>query len=116
MDISKVNQRLDRVDETLTEVLGMIATGASLVRLVGGLVRGKMSPDQAKTFDTAIAEYEAQRSRVLDEITKFRQEFGGTSQIAGVQTGGHGPQDGGVSSGPTGGHAAGVVAPSQTDG
>lgn len=111
-DAAKIMARLDSVDGTLEQVLSLVGTGATLFRIVGGLVRGKMSPEQQATFDAEIANYDAQRAKVLDAITEFRKEFGGTSSLetdaaAGADTTSSSTagSDSGSGSGPTTSHS-----------
>jgi hypothetical protein len=72
MDAAAVNARLDEFEKTLGAIVPAIAQGAAVIRLVGGLVRGKMSPDQQKTFDETINAYDAQNVQLQGAVDRLR--------------------------------------------
>jgi hypothetical protein len=72
MDAAAVNARLDEFEKTLGAIVPAIAQGAAVIRLVGGLVRGKMSPDQQKTFDETINAYDAQNAQLQGAVDRLR--------------------------------------------
>lgn len=79
MDVTKINARLDELDKTIGAIVPAVAQGAAMIRLVGSLVRGKMSPDQQKTFDQAIAEYDSQNAQLQGAIDRLRAASASTS-------------------------------------
>lgn len=79
MDVTKLNARLDEYDKVLGALVPAVAQGAAVVRLLGSLVRSKMSPDQQKTFDQAIAEYDAQNGQLQGAIDRLRAASASTS-------------------------------------
>lgn len=86
MDVTKINARLDELDKTIGALVPAVAQGAAVIRLIGGLVRGKMSPDQQKTFDQAIAEYDAQNAQLQSAIDRLRAASGSTSSTSSSAT------------------------------
>jgi hypothetical protein len=96
MDAAAVNARLDEFEKTLGAIVPAIAQGAAVIRLVGGLVRGKMSPDQQKTFDETINAYDRLRaaSSATGSAPTASHSTGSTSSSATGTTDGAGTSNG----------------------
>lgn len=74
-----LQQKVERIDDIVGTLVPAVAQGIAVVRIVGSLLRPKMTPDQQKTFDEAIATYDANNAKLQSAIDALRAASSPTS-------------------------------------
>lgn len=89
MDPATLNARLDEVDKTLGALVPLVSQGAAVIRIVGTLLRPKMTPDQQKLFDDVIKGYDDQNAQLQSAIDRLRAASSSMSNASTQSTSDH---------------------------